>query len=59
MKRYEAIETLFCKTDLSFAQKNLKRTLIRLAQKEDHQEKPLGDYLRGVLGRTGTSLSYM
>ena len=42
MKRYEALETLFCKVDLSFAQKVLNEPFHLLGSPGRPQRSPLG-----------------
>jgi len=42
MKRYEALETLFCKVDLSFAQKVLNESFHRFGSRGRPPRRPLG-----------------
>jgi len=51
MKRYEALETLFCKVDLSFAQKILNEPFHPLGSPGRPQRKPLGIFKAHLVKR--------
>jgi transposase len=51
MKRYEALETLFCKTDLSFAQKILNEPYRQTGSRGRPPRKPLGIFKAHIVKR--------